>query len=53
MLDRARRYITLHSVAYAIYISAVRPILEYCAEGWAYSRESSAALKLCQLCRSE
>ena len=47
MPDRARRYITLHSAAYANYISKVRPILEYCAGSWAYSRGSK------QLCRSE
>ena len=47
MLDRARRYVALHSAAYAIYILTVRPILEYCAGSWAYSRGSK------QPCRSE
>ena len=34
MLGRVRRFITLHS-ANAIYISMIRPILEYCAGVWA------------------
>ena len=38
MLGRAHRYITLHSAnadSNAIYISMIRPILEYCAGAWA------------------
>ena len=34
MLGRARHYITLRSVN-AIYISMIRPILEYCLGAWA------------------
>ena len=38
MLGRVRRCISLHS-ANAIYISMIRPILEYCAGVWACCRE--------------
>ena len=38
MLGRVRRYITFQS-ANAIYMSMIRPILEYCPGVWACCRE--------------